>query len=83
MSSRRPSPTSRTAVPVASRPQIRRKRGRRHRRLLDSKPPPLPEIRHRVLSPPSLNVPPPGWTVELDRREELTALSELTLNRKC
>jgi hypothetical protein len=38
---------------------------------------------HRVLRPPPPQIPPPGWTVELDRREELIALSEITLNRKC
>jgi hypothetical protein len=26
--------------------------------------------------------PPPGWTIEQDRREEFAALSELNVNRK-
>ena len=29
-----------------------------------------------------VNVPPPGWSVESDRREELLALGEITANRK-
>jgi hypothetical protein len=36
--------------------------------------------RRAYVSPHS---PPPGWTPELDRREELLALSELTARRKC
>ena len=33
--------------------------------------------------PPRATIPPPpGWTIEEDRREEFAALSELTINRK-
>jgi hypothetical protein len=47
----------------------------------------LDEREHEPSRPPrrafvSPHEPPPGWTPELDRREELLALSELTLNRK-
>lgn len=42
---------------------------------------PTPRSRRRSYVSP--HEPPPGWTVEGDRREELLALSELTTNRKC
>jgi hypothetical protein len=42
--------------------------------------PPLLGRRDSTSSPSSLerNVPPPGWTVELDRLEELEALTQLS-----